>query len=110
MKKFLFSALACVAFAGSSFASNEVINDTKYVSTTVEKADDKPDFNKSCKIAVKVKDRFGNGSTQYAGGSGNISLADCDNVRSRFEEDLRAKGYTFNSETDVTLIWGPQED
>ncbi len=27
MKKFLFSALACVAFAGSSFASNEVVSD-----------------------------------------------------------------------------------
>jgi|GEM_PF-4947416 len=26
MKKFLFSALACIAFAGSSFASNEIVN------------------------------------------------------------------------------------
>lgn len=26
MRKLLFSALACVAFAGSSFASNEVVN------------------------------------------------------------------------------------
>lgn len=29
MKKLLFSALACVAFAGSSFASNEVVNEVE---------------------------------------------------------------------------------
>lgn len=33
MKKFLFSALACVAFAGSGFASNEVVSEIAEIET-----------------------------------------------------------------------------
>lgn len=104
MKKLVFSALACVAFAGSSFASNEIVD--KYDNYCSETSNDKIEFNKPCKIEVRAKDGEGNSVTKYASGSGNISLSDCDNVRSRFEEDLRADGYTFDSDTDVTLIWG----
>lgn len=47
MKKLLFSALACVAFAGSGFASNEIIVDLPSVpeekvdSTVINSKDDK---------------------------------------------------------------------
>ena len=42
MKKILFSALACVAFAGSSFASSEVVE------------------SNPCEISILVYDRDGN--------------------------------------------------
>lgn len=109
MRKFMFSALACVAFAGSAFASNEVNcvdDDTNYLIDFLDLKKDSKYFNKPCKIEVRAIDREGNSVTKYAGGLGNVSLSDCDGIRSRFEEDLRADGYTFDSETDVTLIWG----
>ncbi|UUV20987.1 hypothetical protein [Paenimyroides aestuarii] len=72
---------------------------------TKETTNEPVEFNKPCKIEVRVRDREGNHSTQFAGSVGNVSLSDCDGIRVRFEEDLRAKGYTF-AEEDVTLTWG----
>ena len=105
MRKVFLSALACVAFAGSSFASNEVVKDDNCMAITKETTNEQVEFNKPCKIEVRVRDRYGNPSTKFAGSLGSVSLSDCDGIRVRFEEDLRAEGYYF-AEADVTLIWG----
>lgn len=44
MKKFLFSALACVAFAGSSFASNEVVHTSSIKSLSNSKTNAENNF------------------------------------------------------------------
>ena len=100
MKKLLFTAMACVAFAFNGLASNEVVENTN---------DKIEETKKPCKIAVKLKGADGEIYVRYASGAGNITLSDCDNVRVRFEKDLKEEGYEFNSDEDVTLIWGPVE-
>ena len=119
MRNFLFSALACVAFAGSGFASNEsneiVLENSEIdhaimfsnIANHLEKESflDRIFTKKDCKIEVRARDKNGNSTTKYAGGLGPITLLDCDNIRKRFEADLRADGYTFTDD-DVTLHWG----
>ncbi|MDM1071281.1 hypothetical protein HX001_02115 [Empedobacter brevis] len=100
MKKLFLSALACVAFAGSAFASNGIILKTDSFFKNYEEIKEKP-----CKISVKVRDKDGNSDVRYSGSAGNVSLSECDGIRSRFESDLRAQGFYF-SDADVTLIWG----
>jgi|SRR5690606_7162801 len=45
MKKLFFSAVACIAFAGSAFASNEVVNENE-VNSSIE------EFNTNCSLTV----------------------------------------------------------
>ena len=54
MKKLVFSALACVAFAGSAFASNEVVEE-KQLETCSE-----DDACVSCPITINTVDSKGN--------------------------------------------------
>lgn len=39
MKKLLFSAMACIAFAGSAFASNEVVNENHHLENEISEND-----------------------------------------------------------------------
>lgn len=99
MKKLLFSAMACISFAGSAFASNEVIIEND-VTIMTEQLDSK----KPCLITATVT-KDGQSMTKYAHGSGDVSLADCEGVMNAFIQDLKNEGYVF-SEKDITLIWG----
>ena len=99
MKKLLFSAMACIAFAGSAFASNEVVTEND-VTIMAEQLDSK----KPCLITATVT-KNGQSMTKYAHGSGDVSLADCEGVMNAFIQDLKNEGYVF-SEKDITLIWG----
>jgi len=63
MKKFLLSALAIVAFAGSGFASNEVVSEIteiETVTTSVEEAADLLLSNRPCEYSVVAEDSKGN--------------------------------------------------
>ncbi|GEM52725.1 hypothetical protein EB1_25150 [Empedobacter brevis NBRC 14943 = ATCC 43319] len=48
MKKLFFSALACVVFAGSAFASNEVVSENSQISENLLKKED------PCQLTVRV--------------------------------------------------------
>ena len=51
MKKVFFSALACVAFAGSAFASNEVVENNMEIEDSVTSTD-KVEFAKTCLVNI----------------------------------------------------------
>ncbi|SEH59751.1 hypothetical protein SAMN02927937_00404 [Paenimyroides aquimaris] len=96
MPKLLLSTLACVAFAGSSFAANEVVAlDIQEIINS----------EKPCTIQVTVTNPDGSTGTRYGDG-GNTSLIGCGEFMDFYMNDLRERGYTFDSETDVVLIWG----
>src|SRR5690554_6154939 len=63
MRNFLLSALACVAFAGSGFASNEVVSEIaeiKTVTTSVEETADSLLGRNPCEFNIWVEDENGN--------------------------------------------------
>ena len=64
MKKMMFSALACVAFAFSGFASNEVVEAKEFVSdinleTEVDDFNLKVEDFAPCEIVIIVRDKKG---------------------------------------------------
>lgn len=64
MRRFVLSAIACVAFAGSSFASNEVTNEVTEINNAELAAEEnvseleKVEFAKTC--VMSIKDKNGN--------------------------------------------------
>lgn len=52
MRKLLLSALACAAFTGSAFASNEVVVEKP---NSINSSSNAFDFDKVCKLRVTVK-------------------------------------------------------
>lgn len=67
MKKMFLSALACVAFAGSAFASNEVIESIDCTNVEflldLEKTDIIENSMKKCVVEVNTRDNWGNITT-----------------------------------------------
>ena len=99
MKKLLFSAMACIAFAGSAFASNEVVSKQDFLLLEMNEFEPK----KPCKVHVYVKDRNGNFSWQ-TGDGGNLTWDDCGKFKDKFIEELKTKNLAPTD--DVTVIWG----
>lgn len=68
MKKLVFSALACVAFAGSAFASNEVSRDI-YVNDDINTNDLKERWGihhrYTCNVTIYYIDDYGNERVAY---------------------------------------------
>ena len=52
MKKMLFSALACVAFAGSAFASNEIVLENEIQDNKVEKNNQTDFYYDPCIVEI----------------------------------------------------------
>ena len=53
MKKLFFSAMACIAFAGSTFASNEVVKEVKLLEVETKNSPDKVEFEPfNCKVTI----------------------------------------------------------
>lgn len=103
MKKFLFSALACVAFAGSSFASNEVLENVESSTKTTMCAFDKEIMesdliikeqlvfsNGLCEIVIFVFDRRGNLIDAVSRRSANVSSDWCANSYNRMLDMVMA--------------------
>ena len=87
MKKVFFSALACVAFAGSAFASNEVVNDS--MSQEVSDA-----TSSNCDLTTVEKTKDGRTRiVNYNLGSG-VSRADCDRYILSQLADIEKQGTT----------------
>jgi len=63
MKKMFLSALACVAFAGSTFASNEIVNENMYlndeVDTNVLKENSGIHYKYTCNVSIYYTDAWG---------------------------------------------------
>lgn len=49
MKKLLFSAMACIAFSGSAFASNEVVKEAQLLEVETKDSPDKVEFESECR-------------------------------------------------------------
>lgn len=103
MRNFLFSALACVAFAGSGFASNEVVSDKQDL--TLEKSvelDIADDSKKDCYYIIKGTDGYGRPfHTKWT--VGVVSSADCDNAKNDRVKLLERQGATIES---TSVHWG----
>lgn len=104
MRKFVLSAIACVAFAGSSFASNEVVYEKQDLS--LEKSDKLTiqESQRPCTVYVWVT--APDGERQWkTGEGGSLSWDDCGEYKDGFLNGLREQGFEF-SEDDITVIWG----
>src|SRR5690606_15203281 len=64
MRNFLFSALACVAFASSGFASNEVVSEIAEIETVTTSAEEMLNIlelgRNPCEFNIWVEDENGN--------------------------------------------------
>lgn len=93
MKKFMFSA-----FAGSSFASNEVVCENVKLDQT-EGAD------RPCTIFVSITNGDGSGAVLKKEG-GKMSLGKCGELQDSYVRELQEGGVKFDVEKDVLLVWG----
>ena len=114
MRNFLFSALACVAFAGSGFASNEVVseiaeietvttsveNNSAYLNTNISVEETSND-RKPCSYTIVYTNKAGRKVTVTGNTSGNVSAVTCANVMSievKKLEDSGMRVHSFSSE------------
>jgi|GEM_PF-2436501 len=100
MKKLVFSALACVAFAGSAFASNTVVNEKdsfKGDKKKVESNDFSLDklFFDNCAGSFVYKDKTGKQMTKTLTGGTKASYDECLDWMEDKMTDLKAAGYTL---------------
>src|SRR5690606_5894382 len=100
MKKLFFSAMACIAFAGSAFASNEVVSkqDFLLIGMNVYVVE------KPCKVHIYVVGPNGNKSW-LTGEGGNLSWDDCGKFKDKYISDMDQKGFKLIDD-NVTVIWG----
>lgn len=104
MRKLLFSALACVAFVGSGFASNEVVYDTKNLKTEISvDLDMVVAEKKPCSYTIKGKDAFGRDFHTRWTLQGEVTSADCDNAKNNRVAQLEKQGATIES---TSTHWG----
>ena len=96
MKKFIFSAFAVVAFAGSSFASNEVFYNEQFEQTESDK--------KPCTHYIIIQSADGTSYNLKSEG-GAMSFGDCKAFGEKILSVLIDGGIEFDSES-VTLVWG----
>ncbi|MBA5791573.1 hypothetical protein H1R17_10140 [Flavobacterium sp. xlx-214] len=115
MKKFIFSALACVAFAGSSFASNEIVNCKQLNSVELQLNSEDINLvnenfiikeqlvvnNGLCEIVILVFDRGGNLIDAVSRKSANVSADWCANSYNRMldmmKQDYSIEDYDFKA-------------
>jgi|SRR5690606_8837312 len=100
MKKLLFSAMACIAFAGSAFASNEEALDSQVINNINE---DSVIFFDNCNI--KISYRNSKGELIHAGGTqGTVeSYKDCREILENNLAKFISWGYEIES---YTLAYG----
>lgn len=114
MKKFLFSALACVAFAGSGFASNEVVSEITEIEMVTTSADgnsfhmnasvftqQRSNETRPCSYTIVYTNKAGRKVTVTGNTSGNVSAVTCANVMSievKKLEDSGMRVHSFSSE------------
>lgn len=100
----MFSALACVAFAFSGFASCD-LNYTKEINLLNEPFF-KLDFFKPCKVYIYVTTP--DGKTDWiVGDGGDLNWDGCGEYKDKFiGEQQKNKLIKFDTEKDVTVIWG----
>lgn len=103
MKKLLFSALACVAFAGSAFASNEIVNEENMSLNTV-KDEIVESSGRPCKVYVWAISPGGE-RVWKDGDGGTVSYDECGKYKDKFLKDLKEQNFEF-TEDDITVIWG----
>ena len=97
MRKFIFSAFAVVAFAGSSFASNEVLCN--------QQLDQTESVDRPCTIFVTIYNRDGSSGTLKKEG-GKMSLGNCGKFQDAYIFELREGGIHVDEDKDVLLVWG----
>ena len=104
MKKFLFSALAFVAFAGSGFASNEVVYDEQNLKTEISVDLDIVDnAKKPCSYTIKGTDAHGRPFHTRWTVQGDVTSADCDDAKNNRVALLERQGSTIES---TSTHWG----
>lgn len=104
MKKLFFSAMACIAFAGSAFASNEVFLDNKVINNINE---DSVIFFDNCN--VKISYRNSKGQLIHSGGTqGTVgSYKDCREILDDNLAKFISWGYKIES---YTLAYGESHE
>ena len=105
MKKLVFSAIACVAFAGNGFASNEIVFEKQdFLAEMSKNSEITESGGNPCKVYVWATGPDGK-SDWKSGDGGSLSYDDCGKYKDGFVKDLREKGFTFEEE-NIKVIWG----
>lgn len=104
MRNFLFSALAFVAFAGSGFASNEIVYDEQNLKTEISvDLDIVDDAKKPCSYTIKGKDGFGRSFNTTWTVAGDVTSEYCDEAKNNRVALLERQGSTIES---TSTHWG----
>lgn len=104
MKKLVFSALACVAFAGSAFASNEVVvekqelKSEKSVELEIVESNEKP-----CNFRVTGRDAYGRSFVSSWRTVENTTQSGCDGAKNAKIKELEKLGAKIDK---VDSTWG----
>lgn len=101
MKKFLFSALACVAFAGSGFAANEVIKFPKSLDYCIDESVSRVG---DCTFSFKVIDNNTGEVTEtgWMKSKNPVTRGDCSSFVSGAIKQLESQGYTVS---EFSMVW-----
>ena len=110
MKKLMFSALACIAFAFSGFASNEVVNETSdaKISENIAIEKDSVIDNNSeastgdCNVRIVATDAYGRRFDKVFN-YGNIPSDCCDSSKKDKVNELKNLGATI---AKIETTWG----
>jgi len=93
MKKLFFSAMACIAFAGSAFASNEVVTEDKLSTLQYFDLVDIIEFESSCTVTFTYIDENNQPGIISFTRKG-LSSEGCTQFQIDQENVLKKKGYT----------------
>lgn len=93
MKKLFFSAMACIAFAGSAFASNEVVTEDKLSTLQYFDLVDIIEFESSCTVTFTYIDAEGEPGIISFTRKG-LSSEGCTQFQIDQENVLKKRGYT----------------
>lgn len=101
MKKFLFSALTCVAFAGSGFASNEVVSEINYDVENVTEIDINSD-EVLIPCTVQIDYVYQGKQYTYTAYADVANGAGCSDFLGMVQDKLRTQGYNINGYSAIS--------
>lgn len=111
MKKLLFSAMACIAFAGSAFASNEVVDSTinqdEYL-RTIEKLNNSSD-DQTIYCTVIIDYRINGRSYSYTAHSMVENGQGCSSFADLVANELAGQGYLITGCSAVSSSKGYED-
>jgi len=109
MRKLVFSALACVAFAGSGFASNEVVkneitsDENFQIENSTEIINSVESDTKPCRFRIIGRDAFGRSFDTTWETTSNTTEGGCGKAKDAKVKELQDQEATIDK---TIVVWG----